>query len=53
MTVGPHLRDFHGYSLAESIRWSPPEMARVHEQEHAEGDCGHPVDDLRSKARPV
>lgn len=41
MRVNAHLRDRHGYSLAESVRHSPQVMAEIHEMEHQERDCGH------------
>lgn len=47
--ISSHLRDFHGYSLAESVKWSPREMLKIHEEEHVEKDCGHPVDHVETK----
>lgn len=44
MSINAHLRDFHGYSLADSVKWNPSEMQRIHELEHAEADCGHDHD---------
>jgi hypothetical protein len=41
VSVSAHLRDRHSYSLAESVRWSPSQMATVHETEHAETTCDH------------
>lgn len=41
MIISRHLRDEHGYSLAQSIARAPREMAELHEREHAEGNPNH------------
>lgn len=41
MTINAHLRNEHGYSLAESIRQAPHVMAEIHEMEHQERAWGH------------
>lgn len=45
MSINAHLRDFHGYSLSESVRYAPHVLLEVHEREHQETDCGHTHDE--------
>lgn len=33
-----HLRDEHGWTLAESVKWPPCTMEHLHERDHAERD---------------
>lgn len=53
MKISAHLRDFHGYDLAESVQRSPSQMARLHELEHEEAACNHPADSIETKGRGV
>jgi hypothetical protein len=42
--IGRHLRDCHGFSLAQSVERRPAEMRRKHFQEHEEAVCNHKHD---------
>lgn len=41
MKIASHLRDQHSYSLAESVKWAPWQMERIHAETHRVTDCGH------------
>lgn len=41
MRISSHLRDRHGWSLAESVKWAPHILESIHEQEHQDRDCNH------------
>jgi hypothetical protein len=43
--IASHLRECHGYTLAESVAWAPWEMVRIHDATHRDIDCGHTHDD--------
>jgi hypothetical protein len=42
--IGRHLRDHHGFTLAESMARPPYAMRRLHETQH-EVECSHTHDD--------